>query len=193
MWAYIICASIWGGIIAGWVLPVIRKRLFYELYAACGIGIMLSLIVLLLMVWGGGDILPLLYIGWALYIPAAALVVSSFIGLRHKGKPKSGWEHTTVLVNSSVFRIVRHPLFLGSALFIIALILIAQSIPATILGLVGVFCLWMASKGEEKFNIKKFGPEYQKYMLEVPRWNLFKGLRMIAGKRKTNCATGEKE
>jgi len=193
MWAYIICAGIWAGIIAGWLIPVIRKRLFCEVYAACGIGILFSLIVLVAMVWQEGDILPLRYIGWALYVPAAALVISSFVSLKHKGKPESGWEHSTVLIHSGVFRIIRHPLFLGSALFTIGLILIAQSIPATILGLVGVSCLWMASKGEEELNIKKFGQEYQKYMQEVPRWNLFKGLKLTARKRGPTKGTKEEK
>jgi len=184
MWAYIVCVVIWGAIIAGWLIPVIRRRIFYEVYMACGLGILFSLIVLgqMASIWERSAIHPLLYIGYVLYVPAAALVISSFINLKEKGEPESGWEHTTVIIGSGVFRIVRHPLYLGSAFFVGGLILIVQSIPSTILGLVAIFCFWMASRGEDEFNVKKFGEEYRKYMAEVPRWNLLKGLKQFASK-----------
>ena len=40
-----------------------------------------------------------------------------------------------------------------------------------------IFCLWMASKKEDGFNMKKFGADYEEYMKKVPMWNVFKGLR----------------
>lgn len=182
MWAYIICAVIWIAIVSGWLIPVIRKRIVCEIYMACGLGIMFSLIILGQMIWKSGDILPLIYIGCALYVPATTFVISTFISLKHKGKPRSGWEHTTMLIESGVFRIVRHPLYLGSALFTIGIILIIQSIPSTILGLVAIFCFWMASKKEDEFNIKKFGDDYKKYMERVPVWNFLKGLKELKKK-----------
>lgn len=174
--AYIICAGIWAAIFFAWLIPVIKKRMYHEIYEACGIGIMFSLIILGDMLWKSGDILPLRYTGYVLYIPGAIFVISSFMSLKHKGKPKSGWEHTTVLIEGGIFRIVRHPLYLGSAFFTIGIILILQSIQATLLGLVAIFCFWMTSKKEEEFNMKKFGDAYIKYMKRVPIWNFLKGL-----------------
>ena len=186
MWAYIICVGIWAGIIVGWLVPVTRKRIVYEIYEACGLGIYFSLIILG-WEWKIIDIFPLAYIGYALYVPAAVLVIFSFINLKHKGKPKSGWEYTTTIINSDVFRVVRHPLYLGAAIWTVGILLVIQSIPSTILGLVAIFCFSMASKKEDEFNIKKFGEEYEKYMREVPRWNIFKGLKglLIKGGRYT--------
>jgi len=166
--AYIICAAIWLGIIFGWLIPVIRKRIVHEVFVACGLGIMFSLIVLVSMVWNGGDIAPLVYTGLALYAPATALVISSFVTLKHRGTPESGWESTTVLIDSGVYRVARHPLYLGSAIFTVGFMFIIQSIPATILGLVAIFCFWMASRKEDAFNINKFGDEYREYMKKVP-------------------------
>jgi protein-S-isoprenylcysteine O-methyltransferase Ste14 len=175
MLAYTICAAVWLGIIFRWLIPVVRKRLVYEIYAACGVGIMFSLMVFGHLTKKGG-MLPLIYLGFAFYVPAAVFVISSFISLKHKGKPKSGWEHTTKLIESSVYRIVRHPLYLGSALFTTGIIFLVQSIPFTIFGLVAIFCFWMASKKEDEFNIKKFGDDYREYMGEVPMWNVLKGV-----------------
>ena len=176
MWAYIICAVIWVAIIFGWIIPVVRTRQFYEIYMACGMGIFFSLIVLGLTVWKGDQIVPVAYLGLVLYVPAAALVASSFITLKHKGKPESGWEPTTTLIDSGVYRIVRHPLYLGAAIFTVGMMLIIQSIPSTVLGLVAIFCFWMVSWREDRFNIEKFGDGYKEYMKRVPMWNAFKGI-----------------
>lgn len=183
MWEYIVCVGIWVGIIAGWLIPVIRKRIVYEIYEACGLGVYFSLIVL---GWGWKtiDIFPLVYIGYALYVPAAVLVIFSFVSLKHKGKPEPGWEHTTTIIESGIFRVVRHPLYLGAAIWTIGIILVIQSISSTILGLVAIFCFWMASKKEDEFNIKKFGQEYQKYMEEVSMWNVFRGLKRVVNKKE---------
>jgi steroid 5-alpha reductase family enzyme len=176
MWAYIICAGMWIAIIFGWLIPVIRKRMVQEIYMACGLGVYFSLI-LLGWVWKTIDIRPLLYIGYTLIVLGIAFVVSSFVSLKYRGKPESGWEITTVLIDSGVFGIVRHPLYLGSAISMTGVILVIQSVPSTILGLVAIFCFWMASRKEDVFNIEKFGDTYKDYMRRVPMWNVFQGLR----------------
>ena len=147
-----------------------------EIYMACGMGIYFTLIVLGQMIWGGGDVPQLAYAGYALFIPAAILVISSFVSLKHKGKPESGWEPTTVLIDSGVFGIVRHPLYLGAAIFTLGLLFLLQSIPSAILGSVAIFSFWMASKKEDAFNIGKFGDGYNEYMKKVPMWNAFKAI-----------------
>jgi protein-S-isoprenylcysteine O-methyltransferase Ste14 len=174
--AYIICAGIWLAILFWWVIPVIRKRMFYEIYMACGLGIYFSLIVLGDMLWKSGNILPLRYVGYISFIPGAIFVVFAFISLKHRGKPTSGWEPTTKLVEAGIFRIVRHPLYLGSAFFTVGMILVIQSVPSTLLGCIAIFCFWMASKGEDKFNVQKFGDAYREYMERIPLWNFLAGL-----------------
>jgi len=176
MWAYIICAGMWIAIIFGWLIPVIRKRMVQEIYMACGLGVYFSLI-LLGWAWKTIDIRPLLYIGYTLIVLGIAFVISSFVSLKYRGKPESGWETTTVLIDSSVFGIVRHPLYLGSAISMTGVILVIQSVLSTILGLVAIFCFWMASRKEDVFNIEKFGDTYKDYMRRVPMWNVFQGLR----------------
>ena len=161
---------------------MIRQRIVYEIYEACGLGIYLSLVVLS-WAWKTIDVFPLAYIGYALFVPAAVFVISSFVSLKHKGKPESGWEHTTTIIMSGVFRVVRHPLYLGTAIWTLGVMLVVQSIPSTILGIIAIFCFWMASEKEDEYNIKKFGQEYQKYMREVSRWNVFTGLKGLLTKK----------
>jgi protein-S-isoprenylcysteine O-methyltransferase Ste14 len=178
MWIYIILAAMWAGIILGWLIPVIRKRIICEIYEACGLGSFFTLMILGLgELWTQFNVAPLRSIGFVLCAPAAFFVVSAFVALRRKGKPETGWESTTIMIQSSVFQIVRHPLYLGTAIWTVGLMLVFQSIPSTILGIVDVFCFWTASKKEDTFNIEKFGEEYKEYVKKVPMWNAFRGLR----------------
>jgi len=172
-----VCAGIWIGIILGWLIPMIRQRIVYEIYAAFAVGIMISLLILSWTMWEKGEVVVLLYVGYGLYVPAFALAVTSVAALKRRGKPTSGWEHTTVLIEGDVFRLARHPLYLGGALLSLGILLITQSITSTVLGLISIFCYWMASREEDKFNIGKFGNSYREYMKEVPMWNAFKGIR----------------
>ena len=178
MWIYIIVAAMWGGIISGFLIPVIRKRIICGIYEAFGLGGFFTLMILGLGgVWTQFNIVPLRITGLVLYAPAAFFVISAFIALRRKGKTETGWESTTTMIDSSVFRIVRHPLYLGTAIWTVGLMLVFQSIPSTILGIVNVFCFWMASKKEDAFNIEKFGDGYKEYMKRVPMWNAFRALK----------------
>jgi len=177
---YIALAAVWGGIVAGWLVPVIRKRITCAIYEALGLGSVYT--ILILGLGGVGiqlNILPLRIIGFVLLVPAALFTIFAFVALKRRGKPETGWEHTTVMVKSNVFRIVRHPMYLGTAIWAIGAALIFQSIPSTILGIVSAFCCWMASQKEDSFNIEKFGDSYKEYMEKVPMWNAFMGLRKI--------------
>ena len=169
----------WGGIITGWLVPMIRKRIIYEIYEACGLG---SFFTILIFGHGGVgtqlNILALRIIGLIILVTGAFFVISAFIALKRKGKPETGWENTTVMINSNIFRIVRHPLYLGTTISAIGLMSLYQSIPSTTVGIVSIFCCWMASKKEDAFNIEKFGDSYKEYVEKVPMWNAFKGLRI---------------
>ncbi len=178
MHIYIILGAMWGGIAAGWLVPMIRKRIVCEIYEACGLG---SFFTILILGHGGVgtqlNVLALRIIGLIILVTGASFVVSAFVALKRKGKPETGWENTTVMIDSNIFRTVRHPLYLGTAISATGLMLLYQSIPSTVLGVVSVFCCWMASRKEDAFNIEKFGDSYREYMEKVPMWNAFKGLR----------------
>lgn len=178
MWNYIILAGIWIGILTKWLIPVVRQHIVYEVYEACGLGRYFTSF-LLNWSWGEISLLPLRIIGFILFLPAAFFVGSSFINLKTKGKPPTGWEQTTVMIESGIYRIVRHPLYLGTALWAAGVMLVNQSVPTAIFGILAILCFWMASKKEDEFDVKKFGDGYKEYMRRVPRWNFLRGLRRL--------------
>jgi protein-S-isoprenylcysteine O-methyltransferase Ste14 len=174
MWKYIIYVPLMT-YVAYWLIAVIRQRMVHGIYEACGMGCYFTL-VSLGWGWTGLGILPLQILGLVLYAPAILFVAMSFIGLRTKGKPEDSWERTTKLIDTGVFQVTRHPMYFGTAIWTVGVMLCQQSIPSLILGLVAVFCFFMASTGEDKFNLEKFGDEYREYMTKVPVWNIFTGL-----------------
>jgi len=177
----IICAIIWilNGIC---ILHSLKEHIVSEFYIHTGLGIFLSLLTLELTIgrnedWKHFDILWLAVIGWILYVPSFILVSGSIIALKHKGKPKGAdFTETTAFIDSGVYHYVRQPMTLGLAIWSVALILVFQSLPALVLGIISLFCFRMAAGKESIYNIRKFGDAYKEYMNHVPMWNIFKVL-----------------
>jgi protein-S-isoprenylcysteine O-methyltransferase Ste14 len=182
MWAYVVCAIIWAGFVVYWVTGSIPRRRVFEMWAGCGIGICLTLLVLGLAGWyrhqeDAAVWQILAAVGSVFYLLAILLVILSFTALGRRGQPEGFIERTTVLTDRGIFGVIRHPLYLGVALWSVALVLQIQSIAATALGAVAFLCAWMAARKEDEFNVGKFGERYREYMEEVPMWNVVKGLR----------------
>lgn len=180
MWAYVICGFIWIGFISLWSFSSIPKGRTFEIYAGCGIGICLSLLIFRLsgqfQTQSGVTISKIISVaGNVFYVSAIIVVIVSLTTLKFKGKPKGWVEYTTHFVNEGIFRIVRHPLYLGCVLWSIGLMFLIQSIPSTTFGALALFCFWMASKKEDAFNISRFGDVYREYTERVPMWNVIKG------------------
>jgi protein-S-isoprenylcysteine O-methyltransferase Ste14 len=165
MWAYISLAIVWVGLL----IPVIRERQAWIACAHGGTGLFFTSLFLSLGLDQRGDIADVVWlkiIGFVFLIPAAILIISAVIAVARGSLAKSG-----------ISGIVRHPMYLGTALAAFALMLIFQSILSIVLGIIAIAFLWMASTLEDAYNIKRFGDSYRKYMSSVPRWNVFKGLR----------------
>ena len=98
----------------------------------------------------------------------------------------------TPLVDSGIYGVVRHPIYLSFTLVILALMLISQHWLSAILGLPWMVYLYLSMLGEEHVNVARFGDGYRGYMKEVPRVNFVVGgirhwrrLRARAGKTRT--------
>ena len=78
------------------------------------------------------------------------------------------------VISKSVFSFVRHPVYLGSILSILGLVIITLSILSFIIWLITVIFYYYVSRFEEKLLIAKFGQEYEDYMRKVPMLFPFK-------------------
>ncbi len=158
-----------------------KKRKKFEIFAETGIGLFISVIVLGLtnfdnLILKRAGIIPLQYTSIIFFIIGIFLIISSFVSLKRIGKPTSGLEDTTKMINKGIFKILRHPLYLGLSLFTIGFLFAYQAIALIIIGFVTVILFYLASRIEDSYNIKKFGSEYIEYMKKVPKYNFFLGM-----------------
>lgn len=166
MWICIIILSIiWGGLL----IPVVLERRAWIVCAHGGSGLFFSSLLLSLGMHQTGEIADIIWlkiIGFVLIIPAVILIAAAMASI-----PKEG------LVKTGILGIVRHPMYLGTIIASIALILIFQSILSMILSVSAIILLGLASKLEENDNIERFGDSYKEHMARVPKWNVFKGIK----------------
>ena len=158
-----------------------KKRKRFEIFAEIGIGLFFYVIVLGLTGFNnfmlkGAGIVYLQYISIIFFIAGIFLVASTFISLKHIGRPTSGLEDTTIMIHRGIFKIIRHPLYLGLSLSTIGFLFAYQAVALIIIGIVAIIFFYIASRVEDSYNIKKFGREYIEYMEGVPLWNFFLGI-----------------
>lgn len=73
-----------------------------------------------------------------------------------------------MVVRKGVFGRVRHPIYSGSILLYLGLIILTFSMFSAIIWIFIVAFYYYISRYEEKILLKEFGSEYEQYMNEVP-------------------------
>jgi protein-S-isoprenylcysteine O-methyltransferase Ste14 len=111
-------------------------------------------------------------------IISLVFVLSAVFIMREKGRVSKqrrdhtlfGFEKTTVLIESGIFKHIRHPMY--SSLLFLAWGILLRNIEATlfVVALIATFSGVIAALMEEKENIEYFGERYRHYML---RSNMF--------------------
>ena len=100
------------------------------------------------------------------------------IEFRKKGKVKSGksYIHTTQLVKTGIYSIVRHPQYVTFILWAIAGMLLFQHWIVILLGIPIFPLTYIDLIKADKDAIKQFGYTYKLYMKKVPRANFLLGI-----------------
>ena len=110
----------------------------------------------------------LMVLGWIALVAGALLVALSFVTLRKRGVDN--------LINVGVYRIVRHPMYVGGMMMFVSHVLFGQSIVIGLSTFVGLCCCCLLIRSEDHRLIEKFGREYEQYMSKVPGVNLLLGV-----------------
>jgi len=116
-------------------------------------------------------------IGWLLWVVSCIFGFLPMQTLRKKGNVPDGssYVHTTTLVDSGVFAIVRHPQFTGWMLFNLSLMLITQDWISAGIGCISLVIMYLEINKADQECIHKFGDPYLRYMEKVPKINLIAG------------------
>lgn len=116
-------------------------------------------------------------VAWIAFGIGCALVILSIVALRGKG--------TEAVIDSGIYGVVRHPMYLGGIFFYTYMILWAQHWIVAILAIVGIVCVYYTMKMEEEERcVEKFGDDYRQYMKSVPRANIVAGLIRLLQRKK---------
>jgi len=111
-------------------------------------------------------------ISWILLFYAAYLVIAGIILIKLKGKPHNirdeknlfDFEKTTELIDTGVFKHIRHPLYSSLILLTWGIYLKNPTVISLTIGLISTVFLYFTSKLDEKECINYFGNKYSDYM-----------------------------
>jgi protein-S-isoprenylcysteine O-methyltransferase Ste14 len=119
-------------------------------------------------------------LGWGVIFLSAIFGWLPIFTLRYRGNISGkSYIHTTTLVESGVYRIVRHPQYLAGVLVSIGLCLITTHWLVILLGFGSWLIYYLNTYLEENLNIQKFGEAYHRYQERVPRLNFLLGLYRV--------------
>jgi protein-S-isoprenylcysteine O-methyltransferase Ste14 len=144
---------------------------------------------ILLTITAGGQI----FTAWLLFVPGAnasiinlgwgIIILSAIFGwlpiftFRSRGKVAGkSYTDTTVLVDSGIYSIVRHPQYLAGILMNIGFSLITTHWVVILLGIISGAIYFQNTFSEEENCLEKFGNSYRAYQIQVPRLNFILGL-----------------
>jgi protein-S-isoprenylcysteine O-methyltransferase Ste14 len=122
------------------------------------------------------------YCGYAIWALSAIFGVLPVVTFRVKGQVQQGmsYMHTTALVDSGIYAIVRHPQYLAGVLLSVAMTLASQTWVFAILSVSVLVTTWVDAARADRQCIQKFGDDYRQYMRRVPQLNALGGMARLA-------------
>jgi len=138
-----------------------------------------QIIVGICILFGVSQIEILAYVGVGLCVFSGLVFgVLPVIEFRKKGRVRKGksYIHTTQLVDTGIYSIVRHPQYVTFILWAIAGMLLFQHWIIILLGIPIVPLTYIDLIRADKEAIEKFGDDYKAYMKKVPRANFLLGI-----------------
>ena len=124
--------------------------------------------------------IPVIVIGAIFFIASISLEAKVTLIRKREGGCDNTHE-TVIVIREGPYRIIRHPGHLAEmSYFSLLPILLSRWVPFTVMAGISIVIL-IASyvymfREEDKFNVRKWGNEYQQYINEVPAINFVKGL-----------------
>jgi protein-S-isoprenylcysteine O-methyltransferase Ste14 len=115
--------------------------------------------------------------GWILFGIGALLYILSVITLRRRDESH--------IVESGVYGLVRHPLYLGAMIMFCSHIFLGQNWLVVVGTIVAVVCCYLLMLADEQQNVEAFGDDYKRYMQTVPRMNVFLGILRLLQRRRS--------
>ena len=97
-------------VLFSWVFSIKEKR-YHGIARFFSFESIFMLVLLNYKVWFREPFSLFQIISWIMLIASVYPGIAGYILLKRKGRPEKGFENTTVLVNSGIYRYIRHPLY----------------------------------------------------------------------------------
>ncbi len=126
-------------------------------------------------------------VGWVLWALSCIFGWWPIVELRRKGGVAKGksYTRTTVLVDSGMYGVVRHPQYLAFMLINLALPLVTQHWLIAVLGIAGVILVYVGILPmADRRNGERFGDAYRQYMERVPAVNVVAGIARLVRRKE---------
>jgi len=135
-------------------------------------------IILMFLFFNELGIIILAYLGYVIWGFSLYFGFISFWTFKKRGGVEKGksYLYTTKLVDKGPYAIVRHPQYLGGILFTISISFWTQIFLSLFLSIVIIILTYQWTYVEDKNLIEKFGEDYKKYKVKVPRLNPILGI-----------------
>ncbi len=160
---YIVSTGTIGIIIFSWFFSIKHGR-YHGIARFFSFESIFMLFLLNYQVWFKDPFSIIHLASWFLLIFSVYPLAAGFILLKKAGKSENSFENTTVLVDSGIYRHIRHPLYLSLILLGTGIMLKDAASIQLLLGLVNVAGIYATALIEEGEMITRFGDSYRSYM-----------------------------
>jgi len=117
-------------------------------------------------------------VSWLLLVVSVVLVLAGFLHMRRKGKPLKSregkalyaFEKTTELVDTGIFRYIRHPMYASLIFLTWGIYLKGPTLLLTVVAALSSIFLFLTALYDEKECIDYFGESYREYMRKSKRF-----------------------
>lgn len=150
-------------------------------------------VILGFLFYNWAHIFVLLNFGWACLIIACISAGRARLDFEAHGKAmqEESFFRTNAIVDTGIYSIVCHPMYLSFMIISLALMCISQHWLSLILGAILVFLIYDDMRSEEQLNLNKFGDDYRQYMQRTPRMNFASGIvRYLQRKNQRQAISG---
>jgi protein-S-isoprenylcysteine O-methyltransferase Ste14 len=138
----------------------------------------LALVVLNAPRWFVRPLAPRQLVSWFLLTISLITVVWGLVLLRREGRfgaaparsTDFAWESTEVLVETGIYRHIRHPMYASLLFLAWGALLKSVSPAALVLAGVATVALVATARAEEAENVARFGDAYREYMTRTRRF-----------------------
>lgn len=123
--------------------------------------------------------------GWAIIFISGIFGWLPIFTFRSRGNIQGrSYIDTTALVDTGIYKFVRHPQYLAGLLINIGAPLITWQWLVVLLGVLSAIMYFWSTFNEEEKNLEKFGDEYRLYQQRVPRLNFLLGIYRVITKKE---------